>query len=83
MRIVLVTLAPAWRRPATAEQVRQAVNAWIRSTPVADARVDADQLLRDPRHLTHLRPAYDRGDGLHLSALGHAVLGKAVAAVVG
>jgi lysophospholipase L1-like esterase len=83
MRVVLVTLAPAWRRPAAAEQVRQAVNAWIRSTPVADARIDADQLLRDPKHLTHLRPSYDRGDGLHLSALGHAVLGKAVAAIVG
>jgi lysophospholipase L1-like esterase len=82
MRVVLVTLAPAWRRPAAMEQVRQTVNAWIRSTPVADARIDADRLLRDPQQPTHLRSSYDRGDGLHLSALGHAVLGKAAAAIV-
>jgi lysophospholipase L1-like esterase len=83
MRVVLVTLAPAWRRPAAAEQVRQEINDWIRTTPVATARVDADHLLRDPQRPTHLRPSYDRGDGLHLSALGHDLLGKAIATVVG
>jgi lysophospholipase L1-like esterase len=83
MRVVLVTLAPAWRRPATAERVRQEINDWIRITPDAAGRLDADLLLRDPKHPTHLRPSYDRGDGLHLSALGHDVLGKAIATVVG
>ena len=78
LRVVLVTLAPAWKRTAAKEQVRQQVNAWIRTTPYADLRVDADRLVRDPERPTHLLPAYDFGDGLHLSAAGHRVLGQAI-----
>jgi lysophospholipase L1-like esterase len=78
LRVVLVTLAPAWKRSPAKEQVRQDVNAWIRATPYADLRVDADKLLRDPSRPTHLLPAYDFGDGLHLSASGHRVLGQAI-----
>ena len=82
LRVVLVTFAPAWKRPPAAEQVRQQVNDWIRTTHAADVRVDADKLLRDPTRPTHLRPAYDFGDGLHLSAAGQRVLGEAVAAAL-
>ncbi|MCU1591701.1 MAG: lipolytic protein family [Frankiales bacterium] len=82
LRVVLLTLAPAWHRPAPEEAVRQAVNAWLRTTAEADIRVDADRLLRDPRHPTHLLAAYDLGDGLHLSAAGHRAVGEAVATVV-
>jgi lysophospholipase L1-like esterase len=82
LRIVLVTLAPAWKRPLAHERVRQQVNDWIRTTPYADLRVDADKLLRDPRRPTHLLPAYDFGDGLHISAAGHRVLGQAVVAAL-
>jgi lysophospholipase L1-like esterase len=82
LRVVLVTLAPAWRRPAAAEAVRQQVNKWIRSTPDADARIDADAILRDPAHPTHLLPAYDFGDGLHLSMQGHRTLGEAASVVL-
>jgi lysophospholipase L1-like esterase len=78
LRVVLVTLPPAWKRPLDREQVRQQVNAWIRTTTFADLRVDADRLLRDPARPTHLLPAYDFGDGLHLSAAGHRVLGQAI-----
>jgi lysophospholipase L1-like esterase len=78
LRVVLVTLAPAWKRSPPKEQVRQEVNAWIRTTPYADLRVDADRLLRDPARPTHLLPAYDFGDGLHLSVAGHRVLGQAI-----
>ena len=78
LRVVLVTYPPAWKRPVAHERVRQEVNSWIRTTPYADLRVDADKLLRDPHRPTHLLPAYDFGDGLHLSAAGHRVLGEAV-----
>ncbi|MBK5305626.1 MAG: hypothetical protein JJD92_02955 [Frankiaceae bacterium] len=77
LRVVLVTLPPAWRRPAAQEAVRRQVNAWIRTTRAADAHIDADELLRDPARPTHLLAEYDQGDGLHLSAKGHAVLGEA------
>jgi lysophospholipase L1-like esterase len=82
LRVVLVTLAPAWKRPPASEQVRQQVNAWIRTTGDAQARVDADALLRDPNRPTHLLPAYDFGDGLHLSVAGHATLGQTIARVL-
>lgn len=82
LRVVLVTLPPAWKRPPDRERVRQQVNAWIRATREADARVDADTLLRDPESPTRLRPAYDFGDGLHISAAGHRVLGQAMLAVL-
>jgi lysophospholipase L1-like esterase len=82
LRVVVVTFAPAWKRPAANEQVRQQVNTWLRTTPYADLRVDADKLLRDPARPTHLRRDYDFGDGLHLSAAGHRALGKAIVRVL-
>jgi lysophospholipase L1-like esterase len=82
LRVVLVTLPPAWKRSPAKERVRQEVNAWIRTTPYADLRVDADRLLRDPARPTHLRAAYDFGDGLHLSVAGHRVLGQAILATL-
>jgi lysophospholipase L1-like esterase len=82
LRVVLVTLAPAERRPAAREATRQAVNRWIRRTHVAAQHVDADALLRDPDRPTRLLPSYDFGDGLHLSARGHERLGQALAAAL-
>jgi lysophospholipase L1-like esterase len=78
----VVTLPPAWKRDAAKELIRQQVNAWIRTTRDADARVDADALLRDPARRTHLLSAYDFGDGLHISAAGHRVLGQAILAAL-
>lgn len=78
LRLVLVTIAPAHKRAPALEAVRQRVNAWIRTAPEADAVVDADALLRDPRNPRRLLPSYDLGDGLHLSAAGHRVVGIAI-----
>lgn len=83
LRVVLLTLPPAHRRPARLEPVRAAVDRWIRTASAADAVVDADAVLRDPAQPTHLLPRYDRGDGLHLSPAGHRALGDAVAEQLG
>ncbi|MCW2667869.1 MAG: GDSL-like Lipase/Acylhydrolase [Frankiales bacterium] len=77
--VVLVTLPPAHRRSAQAEAARQQVNARIRATSSADAVLDADRVLRDPGQPARLLPAYDVGDGLHLSAAGQRALGLAAA----
>ncbi|GAA3820913.1 SGNH/GDSL hydrolase family protein [Streptomyces chiangmaiensis] len=55
---------------ADREQVRQAVNAQIRSGTVYDAVVDFDEALRDPYDPRRLRPDYDSGDHLHPSDKG-------------
>ncbi|MFK3738361.1 SGNH/GDSL hydrolase family protein [Massilia sp. TN1-12] len=60
------------------EALRQRVNAWIRSGAPFDAVVDADALLRDPRHPRRLLPAYDSGDHLHPGDRGYEAMADAV-----
>jgi lysophospholipase L1-like esterase len=52
------------------EQMRQAVNEWIRSSKDFDALVDFDKVMRDPVHMGRLLPLYDSGDHLHPNADG-------------
>jgi lysophospholipase L1-like esterase len=66
---------PYHPKPIT-EADRIAVNAWIRSH--FDAVIDFDAAARDPARPDHLAPAYDSGDGLHLSPAGYRVLAAAI-----
>ncbi|MGW5608888.1 SGNH/GDSL hydrolase family protein [Streptomyces sp. NPDC003753] len=63
---------------ADREQVRQAVNAQIRSGTVFDAVVDFDRALRDPYDPHRLRSDYDSGDHLHPSDKGFRRMAEAV-----
>jgi lysophospholipase L1-like esterase len=47
------------------EQVRQAVNDWIRNSGTFDGVADFDKATQDPANPTHFNPAYDSGDHLH------------------
>jgi lysophospholipase L1-like esterase len=47
------------------EELRQRVNAWMRSAGEFDAVIDFDALLRDPDHPTRLLAEFDSGDHLH------------------
>ena len=47
--------------------IRKAVNEWIRTTDVIDGVVDFDELLKDPSDPEQINPAYDLGDFLHLN----------------
>ena len=60
------------------ERVRQAVNAWLRTSGTFDAVVDFDAVLRDPAHPTRLRPAFDSGDHLHPGDTGYRAMAEAV-----
>jgi lysophospholipase L1-like esterase len=62
------TLMPAegfeyWN--AAAEQKRQVVNAWIRTSHAFDGVIDFDRLVDYPGHPNLLDPKYDSGDHLH------------------
>ncbi|MEO7578425.1 MAG: SGNH/GDSL hydrolase family protein [Massilia sp.] len=59
------------------EKDRQAVNAWIRSSPLFDGVADFDAALRDPAQPDRLLKAVDN-DGLHPSAEGYRVMADAV-----
>jgi lysophospholipase L1-like esterase len=60
------------------EAVRQAVNAWIRTSGRFDAVIDFDAGVRDPVRLPKLLPAYDTGDGLHLSPAGYQAMANSI-----
>ena len=60
------------------ENVRQKINAWIRSSGEFDAVIDFDKVLRDPSHPTQILAAYDSGDHLHPNNAGSAAEGNAI-----
>jgi len=76
LRVIGSTIPPfesaLFRRPPITfgtpekEEVRQRVNAWIRSTREFDGVIDFDAVVRDPDHPARLLPAYDSGDHLHV-----------------
>jgi lysophospholipase L1-like esterase len=60
------------------EQVRDAVNDWIRTSGEYDAVVDLDRALADPADPDRLNPAYDGGDGLHPNDAGMRAMAAAI-----
>jgi lysophospholipase L1-like esterase len=60
------------------DEVRDAVNGWIRGSGEPDGVIDFDAALRDPFHASRLLPAYDSGDHLHPTELGYQAMGNAV-----
>ncbi|HET9035984.1 MAG TPA: SGNH/GDSL hydrolase family protein [Myxococcaceae bacterium] len=60
------------------EEVRVAVNSWIRNSGQFDAVIDFDKAIRDPSHPSRMLPAYDSGDHLHPNDLGYLTMANAV-----
>ncbi|MGE7956283.1 SGNH/GDSL hydrolase family protein [Pseudomonas sp. NPDC089530] len=60
------------------EQLRQALNQWMRSSQAFDAVIDFDQMTRDPQHPTRLLPRIDSGDHLHPGDEGNRVMAEGV-----
>lgn len=81
LRVVVGTITPfeGWGTWTTGkEEVRVAVNDWIRTSGEPDAVLDADAALRDPFHPARLRPDLDSGDHLHPDEDGYAAMAAAV-----
>ncbi|WP_155368365.1 SGNH/GDSL hydrolase family protein [Catellatospora vulcania] len=81
IRVVVATLGPfegysSWT--AQKEEVRQAVNTWLRGDNEFDGLLDFDQILRDPAAPTKVLPAYDSGDHIHPNDTGAQALAAAV-----
>jgi lysophospholipase L1-like esterase len=60
------------------EQVRQAVNNWIRTSGTFDAFIDFDKVTRDPANPTHLNANYDSGDHVHPNDAGYQAMGSSI-----
>ncbi|MCO6009383.1 SGNH/GDSL hydrolase family protein [Actinoallomurus purpureus] len=61
-----------------AEQKRQAVNAWTRTSRAFDGVVDFDAVTRDPADPARFLPAYDSGDHLHPGDAGYQAMADAI-----
>jgi lysophospholipase L1-like esterase len=60
------------------EQVREALNTWIRSAPVFDGVIDFDKATRGATDPRVFNPAYDHGDHLHPSDAGMKAMADAI-----
>jgi len=60
------------------EEVRQAVNRWIRTSGAFDAVVDFEKATQDPANPRKFKPGFNNGDNLHPNDAGY----KAMADVV-
>lgn len=60
------------------EQIREAVNQWIRNSGTFDGVVDFDKATLDPLHPLAFDPRYDSGDHLHPNDAGYRSMADAV-----
>ncbi len=59
-------------------QVRNAVNQWIRTSPIFDGVADFDKAVRDPQNPQHFAAQYDSGDHLHPKDAGYQAMAAAI-----
>lgn len=81
LKVYLATIMPfgSWRTfEPYREEVRCAVNEWMRNEADADGVVDLAKALEDPNDIASLLPQYDCGDHLHPSDLGSRTMAQTV-----
>ncbi len=81
LKVMGATVTPTeglWLYSPQSEEMRQAINRWIRTGGAFDAVVDFDKALQDPGRPTRLRPDYDSGDHIHPNDAGTAAMANAI-----
>jgi len=82
IKVVWATILPGFLDKPDQEELRQQINQWIRGNSMgADAIVDFDKALADPKDLSKTVAEYKKEDG-HPNDAGDAVLAQAAAAVI-
>ena len=81
IKVYAATLTPyvgaKYASPA-GEQVREAVNHWIRTTNLVDGFLDFDKATQDPANPTVFAPTTDSGDHLHPSDAGYRAMADSI-----
>ena len=81
IRVIGATLTPfvgaKYQSPA-GEEMRQAVNKWIRTTNQFDGVIDFDKVTTDPIHPGMFLPLDDSGDHLHPGDDGYKAMGESI-----
>jgi lysophospholipase L1-like esterase len=81
LKIIGATLTPyggAGYFTDKGEQLRAAVNDWIRTSGTFDGVIDFDQITRDPQNPNRFNPLYDSGDHLHPNDAGYKAMGEGI-----
>jgi lysophospholipase L1-like esterase len=60
------------------EEVRQAVNQWIRTGGAFDAVIDFEKATQDPKNPSMFLPAYEHGDHLHPNDAGYKAMSDSI-----
>ena len=81
MKVFAATLTPfqgANYYSEKEEQMREAVNNWIRTSGTFDGVIDFDKITRDPENPLQLNPVYNSGDHLHPNDSGYKIMGDSI-----
>ena len=81
VKAILATILPykgAGYWSEEGEQVRQAVNLWIRTSGQGDGFIDFDKALADKSDAAHIAAAFDGGDHLHPNDAGFRAMADAI-----
>jgi lysophospholipase L1-like esterase len=81
IKVIGATLTPyegAGYYSESGEQIRAAVNQWIRSAGAFDAVVDFDAVTRDPENPKRIRAAFNNSDHLHPNDAGYEAMANAI-----
>jgi lysophospholipase L1-like esterase len=81
IKVIGATLTPyggAGYSSEKGEQVREAVNDWIRSSGTFDGVFDFDKATQDPNNPKAFNPAFDSGDHLHPNDSGYKAMGDSI-----
>jgi lysophospholipase L1-like esterase len=80
IKVIGATLTPEEGVPTASErgeEIRQAVNRWIRTKGNFDAFVDFDLVVQDRSHPARINPAFDPGDHIHPNDSGNKAMADA------
>ena len=80
IKVLVATMTPeegVWIASKRGEEIRQAVNKWIRTSGRFDAVVDFDAVIRDPNHPEKMRSEFDPGDHIHPNDDGNQAMANA------
>jgi lysophospholipase L1-like esterase len=80
IKVVGATIMPEEGVPTASErgeEIRQAVNRWIRAKGNFDAVVDFDLVVQDSSHPARINPAFDPGDHIHPNDAGNKAMADA------
>lgn len=79
IKVIGCTVMPiGLKASAKSEQIREAVNEWIRTSGAFDGVIDFDKITRDPSDSLRLNPQYDSGDHVHPNDAGYKAMGAGV-----